>query len=512
MPARSASIAALCIGCVDPTTAPTPPGPDVEALQATAIAPVVAGGSWQPLARQPSFAASIALQAPDGSVLVQEVSSSRWWRLSPDVTGDYVHGTWSSIASTASTYAPLYFASGFLPDGRLVVMGGEYNLGNDAWTKLGAIYDPHHDVWTALAAPQDWTSIGDASSILLSDGTFMLSDCCSTRTALLDASTLTWRATGVGKADKHDEESWVLLRDGTVLTVDCNNNNRASEIYDPATGRWSYAGDTPVQLMDPGSHEIGPEILLGDGRVLVIGATGHNALYDPATKEWMAGPDFPNLGTATLDSADGPGVLLPSGNALVAASPGVYNPPIHMFEFDGIGLTEVPAPASAAGDSTFNDVMLILPTGQILLTNQSSDIEVYTPTAPANAAWAPVILSIPTLVSASGAHAMALEPLTTLYAGQTYEVWARRPNGVSQGTFYGDDVQNMTGFPLVKLTSTATGHVTYARTHDGSTYAVGPEVTGTTRFDIPTSIEPGPATMTMIANGIPSPAVTVEIK
>ena len=35
-------------------------------------------------------------------------------------------------------YGPLYFGSAVLPDGRYIVEGGEYNNGNDAWTKLGS--------------------------------------------------------------------------------------------------------------------------------------------------------------------------------------------------------------------------------------------------------------------------------------------------------------------------------------------------------------------------------------
>ena len=47
-----------------------------------------------------------------------------------------------------STYAPLYFASQVLIDGRVLVEGGEYNFLNQDETNLGAIYDPVKNKWT----------------------------------------------------------------------------------------------------------------------------------------------------------------------------------------------------------------------------------------------------------------------------------------------------------------------------------------------------------------------------
>ena len=39
-------------------------------------------------------------------------------------------------------YSPLYHSSAVLPDGRVIIMGAEYNFFNLVWTNLGAIYDP----------------------------------------------------------------------------------------------------------------------------------------------------------------------------------------------------------------------------------------------------------------------------------------------------------------------------------------------------------------------------------
>src|SRR5271169_3957913 len=200
---------------------------------------LISAQTWTPLANQPKFRPNTALLLTDGRVLAQDINSSNYWTLTPDLAGSYVSGTWTKVASLPHGYGPLYYASGILADGRVVVMGGEYNLGLAVFTTLGAIYDPQADNWTSLSAPSGWTTIGDAQSVVLANGTFMLANCCTEDEALLDPNTLTWTPTGFGKADINDEEGWTLLPNGKVLTVDANSkSNLASEIYDSVTGSW----------------------------------------------------------------------------------------------------------------------------------------------------------------------------------------------------------------------------------------------------------------------------------
>ena len=72
------------------------------------------------------------LQLRDGRILVHEEQSGNprnWWVLTPDATGSYVNGTWSSGGQLPAGYAPFYFGSQVLLDGHtLVIEGGEYNL------------------------------------------------------------------------------------------------------------------------------------------------------------------------------------------------------------------------------------------------------------------------------------------------------------------------------------------------------------------------------------------------
>ena len=54
--------------------------------------------------------------------------------------------------------------------------------------------------------PAGWSTIGDAQSVVLFEGTYMQANCCKTQAALLDASTLTWTPTGSNKFDVNDEQ------------------------------------------------------------------------------------------------------------------------------------------------------------------------------------------------------------------------------------------------------------------------------------------------------------------
>src|SRR6476660_6343033 len=93
-----------------------------------AFAALAGAQTWTPLVHQPTFSASTALLLTDGTVVVQATESGAWWRLTPDNTGSYINGTWSQLASMPAGYGPLYYASAVLPDGRVIVEGGEYNF------------------------------------------------------------------------------------------------------------------------------------------------------------------------------------------------------------------------------------------------------------------------------------------------------------------------------------------------------------------------------------------------
>lgn len=445
------------------------------------------------------FTSGLQILLTDGTVIVQEYLTPNWWKLTPDAFGSYSNGTWSQIASMptidGTPYAPLYYASAVLADGRVVAFGGEYIGGFPADSNNGCIYDPIANTWTALDGP-GWDNIGDASCAVLPDGMFVLQDPFGLDAAILDPVSLTWVVAGsAGKNDINSEEGWTLLPDGTLLTVDTESGTD-SERYDPEAGAWITAGSTllPLPAAEPGFvPEVGPQVLRPDGTVICFGASGFNAVYHVGYNFWSIGPTFP----FPLDCADAPACLLTDGNVLVAASPGLYNAPTSFFEFDGSRLKPVPDPNfNADSSSSFFYTMLMLPTGQVMISYFNNEVEFYNAKGGPKDAWRPTISSYPTTVATGG----------------TYTIFGTQLNGLSQCSAYGDDNSNATNYPLVRITNHATGHVIFFRTHDHSTMAVATgSMPVSTHFDVPATAELGAADLVVVTNGIASLPVTITV-
>jgi len=467
-----------------------------------AFASFASAQTWQDLKTPPTFFSDTSLLLTDGTVIVHEYCSPNWHRLTPDQTGSYVNGTWSLITPMPSDYAPLYFASEVLPDGRVLVEGGEYNGAGcpGAETPLGAIYDPVKDKWTNVNPPTGWSEIGDSPAIVLPNKTLMLGQNFTQASALFNAKTLGWTLKGSGKSDAYSEEGMELLPDGKVLLVDTQNTDN-SEIFNPKTNIWSSAGSTLVDLSENAQGETGPALLRPDGTVFAMGASGdgagHTAIYNTKTGKWKAGPDFPNGD----DMADAPAAVLPNGNVLCETSPLVFQTPLAFYEFNGKKFHQVPTVHNSGNPATsYQGRFLVLPTGQILYTladGVNMDAEIYTAKGTFKSSWAPTITTAPSSVT----------------RGNTYKISGTQFNGLTHGAAYGDDAQMGTSYPLVRITNNATNHVSYARTHDPSTMGVatGKKIVST-NFDVPSGMETGASSLVVVTNGIPSAAVAVTVQ
>jgi hypothetical protein len=241
--------------------------------------------------------------------------------------------------------------------------------------------------------------------------------------------------------------------------------------------------------------EIGPQTLRPDGTVWVPGATGNSAIYNSKSGVWTQGPTFPVIDGAQVDTADAPSTLLTDGRVMVAASPGLYDTPATFYIFNGKTLKSITPPPNAPNDSSFNVRLLMLPTGQVMEDDGSNEIEIYSGVK-VDTRYAPQITSVP----------------TTLSPGSTYKIVGRLFNGVSQANMYGDDVQQATNYPLVRITNNASGHVYYARTHNHSFMGVHSMKRVSTMFDVPSTIGTGASTLVVVTNGIPSRPVSVMIQ
>jgi hypothetical protein len=469
-------------------------------------------GRWQKLKNAPSaggatISVSTMLLATDGTVMCQGSGTQQWLRLTPDATGSYLNGTFSLMHPMIT--GRLYYASAVLKDARVIVCGGEYVAGSNTQAESNKceIYDPVSAIWTSLAPPTGWAKIGDAACAVLPDGRFLLGNIFDQRSAIYDPHAHAWSDAGK-KNSSSSEESWVLMPDDTVLTVECNTSQQA-ELYVPASKTWVKAGTTPSLLVEASSSEIGPAILLPDHRAFFVGATGQTALYTPGAKgavgTWSGGPDLPkDANNAQLIAKDAPGCLLPNGRVLLALGPKVgteinngYGKPTSFYEFDGTAFQRTADPGNAA-DAPYTGRLLLLPSGEVLFSASTPEIWLYRSDEGApNPAWAPVIDHVPGLLT----------------IGKSFSIAGRQFNGLSQAVGYGDDAAASTNYPLVQLKNATTGQIIYCRTFDHSTMAVSTGGAATaTNFDVPAGTKPGNYEIRVIANGIASAPHKVAVK
>ena len=452
-------------------------------------------GTWSSLSNSPPAAVCTTLLLTDGSVIAQGVSTNQWYRLRPDANGSYANGTWTTLAPSVN--GPLYYASGVLRDGRVIVVGGEYNFGAPVWLKAAEIYNPQTNTWTTLPTPAGWNLIGDAPGCVLPDGRFIVGEVTTNRTAIYDPATNAWTA-AANKINSVGEESWSLLPDETLHAVDCSNPPNA-EKYVIAADTWVPAGATPQVLVDSIS-EIGASVLLPDGRVFVIGATGFTALYtfppianQPGT--WAKGPTIPQINPGqALGPVDAPAVLLPNGRVLFSVSP-ITNPasfqsPTYFFEYDPATNSIAAVSNPVNSDSTaYWGRLLMLPNGQALYTYGRVLVELYTPDGTYDPMWRPNITNAP----------------ASIKRGSTGTLAGRQINGLSQCVYYGNDATQATNYPIVRLESTTSSAVIYCRTWGFSTMGLQTgTVVHTCKFTVPASTPVACYRLVVIANGIPS--------
>jgi hypothetical protein len=428
-------------------------------------------GTWTPL-KNPAPVAGVPMLLTDGSVMVQYNGGNAWYRLTPDSTGSYINGTWSQLASMHDTRQ--YFASVVLKDGRVLVGGGEYGSGKSSVE----IYDPVQNAWSYASSWMTGLSgnISDSTAKVLPDGRVIL---------------LTWYGGywiynpandgwthGSSTKSSNDEQSVALLPDGSLFVP----WDAASLRYVPSLDQWVSSATPPNSLIDSTS-EIGPAVLLYDGRVFCLGATGNTDFYTPPTTPtgpgtWLAGPIIPN----NLKSDDAPAAVMSNGNVLVAADVGGQKGPTSILEYDAVAntYTNVGGGATWAGNQ-FR--MLTLPSGDVLVCNGNS-ISIYTPAGSPNAAWRPTISNI------------------THNADGSYTVKGTQLNGLTEGGYFGDDAQNSTNYPIVRLVSGST--VYYAKSYNFSTMGLATGSASVSADFMISGIPNGTYSLSVVANGVAS--------
>jgi hypothetical protein len=436
----------------------------------------------------------------DGTVMAQNgdpntpANRNQWYRLTPTSSGSYASGTWSNLASMS--LPRLYDGSNVLPDGQVLVVGGEYTTSNTAvLTNTGEIYNPVTNSWSSIANfPQ--SQFGDDPTQLLPDGRVLAGYVNGGQTYIYNPSTNSWSATGSKqRTDPSDEETWVKLPDDSILSYDVwtegQGGTNHAQRYVPSSGTWVDAGNVPTALSGGSAYgyELGGAERLPDGRMWVLGANSHTAFYNPSNNSWTAGPSIPTNGSGQLQGADdAPVAMLPDGKVLLAVDHPVFNGPTNVYEFDPSNDSFTNVTPSISGLSTsgacYQDRMLVLPNGQVLFTTGGNRLAVYTPAGSPSASWRSTVSSI------SG-------------SGTTMTLSGTQLNGISQGASYGDDAEMDTNYPLVQYRVPGSSNVAYARTANWSSTGVA-NGSETVTFTVPSR---GIYLVNAIANGIASPTV-----
>src|ERR1700694_571086 len=141
--------------------------------------------------------------------------------------------------------------------------------------------------------------------------------------------------------------------------------------------------------------------------------------------------------------------------------------------------------------------MMLLPSGQVLVATETTTVYCYTPDGAPDDVWRPSITGV--------SH--------TLKPSYTYTLFGRQLNGLSQAVAYGDDCTCATNYPIVRIRHLASGKMFYCRTFDHSTMGVATGATiQNTNFKVPATLPPGPAEITVVANGIPSKPVSIHAR
>lgn len=455
-----------------------------------------AAGVWTQLTHaNPSGGSGTMMLLTDGTVMVQGGGvTNAWTKLTPDTAGNYINGTWTSIANMG--LQRLYFASNVLPSGKVFVLGGEYSGPSGAQNIInsGEIYDPVANTWTAIPNfPQ--AQFGDDPSTLLPNGKILCGYIFDGRTYLYDPATNAWSQTGTKlRNDASDEETWVLLPGGKVLSYDIFSSPASgpghAQYYNSATATWIDAGTVPVPLTGSAfGYELGPASLLPDGRVIQIGANNNIVIYTPSTNTWVRGPSLPS----GMGSDDAPGAMLPNGHFIFAADNPLFNSPTKLYDYDYTTnrLTDV-TPTGAlgtelAGTSAYTCRMLVLPNGHMLFTTGAATIWDYAPVGTPQSSWAPTITSV--------VKSTTVNTLYTLTGTQL--------TGISEGASYGDDAEMSTNYPIVRLTD-STGVVQYLKTTNWTPGVSTGTTPVTCQFSVPAKLPTGTYHLNVIANGIAS--------
>ena len=331
----------------------------------------------------------------------------------------------------------------------------------------------------------------------------------------------------------------IRLLDGRALVIGANQH---TALYTPSSDTWAAGPDMRANLVGSGGTvsnalfgaDDAAAGILPNGHVLLTADAGPNPISRPAKTK--AGSTSVTVTTTaglqpgwSVAQANGNDKTVPRGaviysvdtatsitlgtfNASGSVVPlqalrtqanielvfgGIFSSPTQLFDFDpGAGtMTPIPPPAGSflPFEPAFVTRMLVLPTGQLMLSDSSNQLYVFTPGGSAPASLRPAISSV------------------AYTGGGVFMLSGNQLNGQSAGASYGDDDQMNENYPIVRLENPATGNVYYCRTTNWSSVKVGNYQPETVNFTLNSAVTPGSYELTVVGAGIASRPVQIQI-
>ncbi len=445
----------------------------------------------------------------------------------------------SSLATATAPGVALSFGIRYRPatcfgDGPTMLLPGGKILAGTGVSPSSNIYDPITNTWSA-AGNKVYDRSAEEGWVRQSDGTILTYDIFKSISAgtgyaeKYNPATNTWSSVSPADGTANgtlpilstsavDDEMGpvVRLQDDRIFAIGANGH---TALYTPATNTWAAGPDLTGTLGGSPflfAADDAPAAVLPNGHVILAADAGNGVT---STGDTTSGSttilNIPTTVTAMLQRGwpvSGPGIAanttiqsvgfgqITIDNSATATATGVaikfgdtFSKPTQIFDFDPVAGT-ISAIVPALGDTNLPNIssyvtrMLILPTGQLLFSDSTTRLWVYTPDGVPNSSVLPAI----TQIVDSG--------------GGVYEIAGTQLNGQSAGAAYGDDAEMDENYPIVRLVNAA-GNVYYARTFSWSSAGVG-SGPGTVNFTLPAGLPDGTYSLIVSGAGISSNPVT----
>lgn len=252
-----------------------------------------------------------------------------------------------------------------LDDGRVLIAGGDVSLaGHGSARPPAELFDPGSNTFTAIG-PLAMDRLYHTAT-RMKDGRVLIAGGSGTPggvAEVFDPETATFTPVGALAHDRRSNHSATLLDDGRVLVIGGEGVDeagrgtlRSAEWFDPANGTFNETGSL---ISYRSGHDA---VRLSDGRVFITGgynfdgAPRSTEIFDPATGRFSLGGLAERMGRRSA-------ALLPDGRVLVVGgevSPPVTSSPAPMAEiFDATTTSTVTVGSRTTSEDPFQSVVRI---------------------------------------------------------------------------------------------------------------------------------------------------------